>query len=274
VAEATVDLGDRSDPYHFLIRRLHSLTGIVPVGVFLCIHLSVNASILAGPNAFQFAVNQIHTLSRLGILQVVEVLFIILPILFHAVVGFLIYLSGRPNLVNYQYGGNVRYVLQRWTGIIAFLFIITHLWHVHWIIPGGTEFKADDAADSIVRAMTAGWTAPIYAIGVLCTVFHFANGIWTFLISWGITVGPRSQMLSGRVCVIIGLILGFLGIAALIRIKTMNLTTTSQGTGEARAAHVTGRTDVPQWALGNTPFGRALTPQRSSQEKQDHGSQT
>ncbi|UCF34460.1 MAG: succinate dehydrogenase [Phycisphaerales bacterium] len=244
MAEAIADLGDRSDPYHFLVRRLHSLTGIVPVGVFLCIHLSINASILAGPNAFQFAVNQIHNLSRLGILQVVEVLFIILPILYHAVVGVLIYLSGKPNLVNYQYGGNVRYVLQRWTGIITIFFILTHLWHVHWIIPGGAEFNADDAAASVVQAMAAGWTAPIYAIGVLCAVFHFANGIWTFLISWGITVGPRSQMLSGRVCIIIGLILGLLGVAALIRIKTMDLATMPQGADEAQAAHVAGGTEV------------------------------
>ena len=87
VADVTADAGTISDKYHFLVRRLHSLSGIVPVGVFLCIHLSINASIIAGPRAFQYAVDQIHKLNNLGILKAVELLFIFAPIAFHAVVG-------------------------------------------------------------------------------------------------------------------------------------------------------------------------------------------
>jgi succinate dehydrogenase / fumarate reductase cytochrome b subunit len=32
-----------------------------------------------------------------------------------------------------------------------------------------------------------------FVIGVLACVFHFTNGIWTFCITWGITVGQRAQ---------------------------------------------------------------------------------
>ncbi|MGB2985004.1 MAG: succinate dehydrogenase [Phycisphaerae bacterium] len=222
MADVTADAGAFGERYHFLARRLHSLSGIIPVGVFLCVHLSVNASIMAGPGAFQYAVDQIHKLNNLGILKAVEVLFILIPIAFHAVVGVIIWLTSMPNLVQYQYAGNLRYTFQRWTGVIAFLFILVHLWHVHWIIPGGAEFDPHAVAESTIAAMNTWWTAPVYAIGVLCAVFHFANGIWSFLIVWGITIGPRSQTISACVCAIIGIVLGLFGFGALIRLKTMD----------------------------------------------------
>jgi succinate dehydrogenase / fumarate reductase cytochrome b subunit len=235
VADAVAGTSTFNDRYHFLVRRLHSLTGIVPVGVFLCIHLSINASIMAGPKAFQFAVDKIHMLDSLGILKVVEVGFIFIPIAFHAFVGVLIWLSGRSNWTTYQYSGNLRYTLQRWTGIVALVFIVTHLWHVHWIIPGGTEFDPHAAAESALAAMQAGWTAPVYAIGVLCAVFHLANGIWTFLIVWGVTVGPRSQKISGAMCAIIGIVLAVFGLGALITLET----------SDAISAAPTGHTAAP-----------------------------
>jgi succinate dehydrogenase / fumarate reductase cytochrome b subunit len=185
----------------------------------------VNATIMAGPNAFQFAVDQIHQLNRLGILKVVEVVFILAPIGFHAIVGVLIWFTSSPNMAAYRYGGNIRYTFQRWTGIIAIAFIVGHLWHVHWVIPGGAEFDPHAAAETVVAAMAAGWVAPVYALGVLCAVYHLANGIWTFLITWGVTVGPRSQVISGWVCAIIGVALGILGMSALVKMKTMDVPT-------------------------------------------------
>jgi succinate dehydrogenase / fumarate reductase cytochrome b subunit len=236
VADVTTEIGASSDQYHFLIRRLHSLSGIIPVGVFLCIHLSVNATIMAGSSAFQFAVDQIHQLNNLGILKLVEIVFIMIPIAFHAVVGVIIWLSSQPNLARYRYGGNIRYTLQRWTGILAIVFIIVHLRHVHWIL-GSTAFDPHDAPATAVSAMAGAWTAPIYLIGVLCAVFHLANGIWTFLITWGITIGPAAQRRAGYVCAVIGVILGLLGVGSFITLKTTDLSAPSAvETGHATAA--------------------------------------
>jgi succinate dehydrogenase / fumarate reductase cytochrome b subunit len=33
----------------------------------------------------------------------------------------------------------------------------------------------------------------LFLVGTLASVFHFTNGIWTFCITWGITVGQRAQ---------------------------------------------------------------------------------
>lgn len=246
MADVTADVGMFADRYHFLIRRLHSLSGIVPVGVFLCIHLSVNASIMAGPQAFQFAVDQIHKLNNLGILKAVEVLFILIPIAFHAILGIIIWLSGRSNVMQYRYGGNIRYTLQRWTGLITIAFILVHLWHIHWIIPGGVAFDAHAAAEATVGALDRWWTGPIYAIGVLCAVYHLANGVWTFLITWGITIGPESQRRSGYVCVVIGVVLGLLGMGSLITLKTMDASAlTPPAVEQGHTAYFAGEADLP-----------------------------
>ncbi len=226
MADVTLEPESLSERYHFLIRRLHSLSGIIPVGVFICIHLSVNATIIAGGDAFQFAVDQIHLLANLGILKMVEVCFIFLPIAFHAIVGLLIWLTSKPNLMAFRYGGNLRYTLQRWTGIAVLIFIVIHLWHVHWII-GEAAFDPHSAAETAVSAMAKLWAGPVYALGVLLAVFHLANGIWTFLISWGITIGPRSQVISGGACAIIGILLTLLGMGSLVRLKTMDVPTHS-----------------------------------------------
>ncbi len=251
MAELTLEASVSSDRYHFVIRRLHSLTGIVPVGVFLCVHLSVNAAILAGPDAYQFAVDQIHNMGKLGILKAVEITFIFIPIAFHTVVGIIIWLSGRSNVAAYPNGGNIRYLLQRWTGVAAMIFILVHLWHVHWIIPGGTEFDPHAAAQTTVAAMAPLWAGPVYALGLSCSVFHFANGIWTFLITWGVTIGPNSQRLSGYVCVAIGVLLGLLGMGSLMKLKAMDASTMQHpGATEIRTdALDVGRNVQSSWPL-------------------------
>lgn len=218
--------------YYFLIRRLHSLAGLMPVGVFLCVHLMVNASILlpGEPGAeFQRSVERLHALGPL--LVPVEIIGIFLPLLFHAVLGVKIWLTSAPNVQQYRYGGNVRYVLQRMTGVIAFVFILYHVWQMHWLgAPlGGGGFAVHDESGAPTAAATtaqiigaAWWIAPIYALGITATVFHLANGIWTSLITWGITIRPQSQRAAGYVCAVFGVILCVVGLGALRGFRTFN----------------------------------------------------
>ena len=85
--------------YYFLVRRLHSLTGLVPLGVFLFIHLSTNATILLPSEVpggeFQNSVNRIHALGPL--LVPVEIIGIFIPLAFHTLLGFQIIFTGAPN---------------------------------------------------------------------------------------------------------------------------------------------------------------------------------
>lgn len=208
---------------HFLIRRLHSLSGLVPVGVFLTLHLLTNSTIISGGRAFQTAVDQIHLLGKLGILEVAEIFGIFLPILFHAVVGVQIWYFSTPTAGTYAYPSNIRYTLQRITGGIAFVFILYHLWHMHWLGKpfGGGNFDPHDAARTAAAAMQASvFYAPLYAIGVVASVFHLSNGIWTALITWGVTVGPGAQRKAGWACAAFGVLLGAAGLSAVQGFRT------------------------------------------------------
>ncbi len=227
MAEQTASLTP-AERHHFLVRRLHSLTGLVPVGLFVCVHLVTNASILAASDGseFQKAVERIHSLGPL--LVPVEIVFIFLPLAFHALLGVKIWLSSTPNPMQYRYSSNVRYTLQRTTGIITFGFVIYHIWQMHWLGKsfGGGAFELHDASGAATGAMTTAmalrswWVAPIYALGVVSAVFHLANGIWTSLITWGITIKPQSQRAAGYVCATFGIVLCVVGLGALRGFKT------------------------------------------------------
>lgn len=213
--------------HEFLIRRLHSLSGLIPVGAYMVVHLLTNASMLNGPATFQKAVYQIHSLDAL--LPVVEWVFIFIPILFHAIIGVVIIRGGLPNSGTYQYQKNVRYTLQRATGMIAFAFILWHVFHMHgwfhfegWLENvakplAGAQFKPFNAASTGGAAMQqAGVLIPIlYAVGVLSCVYHLANGIWTMGITWGVWTTPAAQRRADKVCLAVGLLIAAVGLGAI-----------------------------------------------------------
>ena len=198
----------------------------MPVGGYLVIHLLTNATILNGPGAFQSQVDRIHSLG--AILPLVEWTFIFIPLLFHAAIGWLIISGAVPNTSSYPYAGNIRYVLQRTTGIIAFFFILYHVLQLHhlgaWI--GGGQFDPEHAASSAAVAIDkALWIKVVYAIGILSCVFHFANGIWTGGITWGIWTSRAAQRRASYVVSVFGI---GLGIVALSALTGMTMTGASQ----------------------------------------------
>ncbi|NBW88043.1 MAG: hypothetical protein EBR23_14750, partial [Planctomycetia bacterium] len=180
--------------HQFLIYRLFSLSGLVPVGAFLVVHLLTNASVLAGPGTFQSRVDAIHSLGPL--LVPIEWAFIFLPMIFHATVGFVIIAGGLPNVGSYAYVGNVRYTLQRATGMIAFAFIIWHVIQLHWMgAPlGGGRFDPHHATSSAATlAVNAATVAPAFttqpssqsvAPGVTVTFTAAASGTPTPTYQW------------------------------------------------------------------------------------------
>ena len=218
--------------HEFLIRRLHSLSGLIPVGAYMCVHLLTNATVLDSPGTFQRQVYLIHSLGKL--LPVVEWGFIFLPILFHAVIGVVIIRGGLPNSGTYRYVNNVRYTLQRATGMIAFLVILWHVLHMHgwfhapWWIKGvaeplgGANFRPYNAASTLGAAMNGFVVPSLYAIGVLSCVFHLANGIWTMGITWGVWITPAAQRRANFVCAAFGIGLALLSVGALVGAITVD----------------------------------------------------
>lgn len=239
VASTQAELASKTDfftTHEFLIRRLHSLTGLVPVGAYMVVHLLVNASIAISPGTFQSNVHQIHSLG--SALPFVEWAFIFLPIIFHAVFGVWIIKSGKSNTSQYKYGANWRYSLQRWTGVIAVVFIFTHVFHLHgWFHGewwkstiaeplGMAQFKPYNAASSLAIALNGygGYVWPLfYLVGIVACVYHFANGVWTMGITWGVWVTPKAQAWALKACAGGGAFLLLVGITALIAAKRTDI---------------------------------------------------
>lgn len=259
VTKHALDAVPLADKYYFAVRRLHSLSGLVPLGVFLCVHLTTNATVLAPSDVageeFQKSVERIHALGPL--LVPVEIVGIFIPLAFHALLGLQIWLTSTPNMQQYRYGGNIRYTLQRITAVIALAFILYHVWQMHWMgAPfGGGKFQLHDeagaptAALSTARAIqSAWWVAPIYAVGIIAIVFHLANGIWSSLITWGITIRPKTQRVSGYVCAAFGVLLCLVGLGALRGFRTINVA----GMRQVAPAHATSTTHVKPLATTTT----------------------
>lgn len=168
---------------------------------------------------FQSNVDKIHALGIF--LPFVEWTFIFLPLLFHAILGVVIIKGGLPNTTSYPLAKNIRYTLQRATGLIAFIFIFWHVMHMHgmgkvfaeW---GGGQFDPHHAAESASGAIQAAlWVQVCYAIGVLSCVYHLANGLWTMGITWGVWTSPAAMRRADYVCTAFGLGLAFVGLSAL-----------------------------------------------------------
>ncbi|SFB24225.1 succinate dehydrogenase subunit C [Lentibacillus halodurans] len=195
----------------FFYRRLHSLLGVIPIGVFLIQHLVVNHFAVYGEESFNQAASFMHDLPfRLAL----EILVIYLPILFHAILGVYIVFVAKNNTRRYGYFRNWMFFLQRITGIITFVFIVWHVWETRVQIGLGNVDLDYSLMEGILASPVMFW---FYIIGVISTTFHFANGLWSFLVSWGFTQSPRSQKIVTYVTLIVFLALSYVGVRALIQ---------------------------------------------------------
>lgn len=193
-----------NSPAHFLIRRLHSLTGIM-FGGYIIVHLLVNSSLLQGtsPDMYQTQVNKIHSLPWL---TAIEWGAILLPILFHTVYGLYVITTGNSNTANYGYKKNWFYWLQRITAWVLILFIAFHviaMWGGLNFLNPSLAFDPHQATQSTVNHMHV-WSSlvgyVVYPIGILCATFHLANGFWIAGVTWGLTVSKGAQRRWGVVC--------------------------------------------------------------------------
>jgi succinate dehydrogenase / fumarate reductase cytochrome b subunit len=152
----------------------------------------------------------------------VEVVFIFLPLLLHALYGVVIWWQGKSNVIQYRWSRNWMYFLQRWSGLIVFVFLIIHVYRTRF---AGPLWDGAWHPEQLFGVMHSILTTPLglglYVIGLVASCFHFANGLWLVGITWGITIGPRSQKYSTVVAAAVGIILLVLGGVALYGFATI-----------------------------------------------------
>lgn len=198
----------------FLLRKLHQITGIVPLSMFYFVHLWTNSAALNGGELYNKKVQDIHDFPYLIF---IEIFGIFLPLLFHSVYGILISAEAKPNVLNYGYGRNWFYIFQRATGIFLFVFLLFHILNFRFgLIPGlnltPIAGNADQAYSIVAGEFQIPWVLAIYIVGVIATAWHLAYGFFLFAVDWGIVIGEKAQRVVLYGCLSLALFLSLLGI--------------------------------------------------------------
>lgn len=199
-----------SPSFDFLLRRLHSLLGLLPLGAFLIFHLWENSHSRFGAEHYNHEV--VGALAGLNYLILIELLVIALPLLFHALIGLAILGSMQAEPARYRYARNWAYWLQRLSGVGILFFLLAHV--------GMTRLSDAAARADLFRHMQALLSDPaifmLYLGGLLLSVFHLANGLATMAIVWGLTTSAQAQRRFAWFCTLFGLVLAALGVHGLL----------------------------------------------------------
>lgn len=199
------------DYKEFWFRRIHSLTGVLPLSLFLVVHFLGNLYSTMPDNGqgFNDYGKKLHSLPIFNLME----LSILIPLLYHAVYGLYRALKKEKwSVFSMKNASHVRYSFQRLTGIFLFVFILIHLW--------GTRFQHFLGEEVDFLYMKAHLKNPFYGIlyllGVASASYHWAQGLWGFAITWGLTTGLRAQRWSVYICFGLGLGVFLMGLNAFL----------------------------------------------------------
>ncbi len=200
----------------FLLRKLHQITGIVPLSLFYFVHLWTNSAALNGARIYNDHVQGIHDFPYLIFIETFGIFF---PLLFHSIYGVLISAESKVNVLNYGYGRNWFYLLQRATGIFLFFFLLFHILNFRFgLIPGlnltPVAGNADQAFGIVSREFQITWVLIFYIVGVTATAWHLAYGFFLFAVDWGIVIGQKAQKVTLYASLGLALFLSLAGINA------------------------------------------------------------
>lgn len=192
----------------FYWRRLHSLLGIIPIGLFVTQHLIINHFATKGAESFNTAA---HFIENLPFIYFLEWFVIYIPLMFHAFYGVYLAFTSKNNVQRYGTFRNWMFMLQRVTGVFLVIFIAWHIYETRIQKLFGAEVNYDMMAE----IFQSPFMIVFYALGILAATFHLANGVWSFLVTWGLAQSPRSQKIVTYVTLGIFVILSVIGMRAL-----------------------------------------------------------
>ncbi|SDW68686.1 succinate dehydrogenase subunit C [Marinococcus luteus] len=193
----------------FAARRLHSLLGIIPIGLFLMQHFVINHFATRSAEAFNGAA---HFMENLPFRIFLEMFLIYIPILFHGIYGLFIVFQGKANAKRFGYFRNWMYIFQRITGVFLLVFITWHVWDT-WV--QAQFFGADVNYQMMADIVANPWMLAFYIVGILAATFHFSNGLWSFLVTWGITVTPKAQLAATYFTLVVFVAMSVIGLRAI-----------------------------------------------------------
>ena len=200
----------------FFWRRLHSLTGIFPIGAFLVEHFFSNAFATNGAAAYN---DNVRFLTGLPFVFFLELFVIWIPIAYHAGYGFYIWYRGDSNVGDYPWTGNWLYTTQRWTGAIAFFYMGWHVWSMRF---NGVHLLTNSAAAfwKVQNEFHHPWAVAFYFVGIISASWHFGYGLWLFAAKWGLFTGEKARRKFGVVCLLVAVVFIAVGTVTMVAFLT------------------------------------------------------
>jgi succinate dehydrogenase / fumarate reductase cytochrome b subunit len=132
--------------------------------------------------------------------------------------GVYIWYRGETNVGDYPWTGNWMYTLQRWTGIVAFAYIVWHTWTMRFTGIDLHEYAGASFGKVQAELMSPSLLA-FYAVGLISASWHFAYGIWLFAAKWGLTTGEAARQRFLKVCLAFFLVLSGVGVTSLYTMR-------------------------------------------------------
>lgn len=174
----------RTERTAFVLRRISSLAGVLPLGVFVLFHVVGQARVLA--RGVDPSASPLPSAAWLW----VQSACVLVPLVAHALIE-VVYLRVRSvNVAAYPFARNWAWLLQRISGFVALAFIVWHFVLVRWpLFRGATE--SDVAIELAATLSSTGpfglpWAALGHLLGLAAVVYHLFNGIHGFCFTWGI----------------------------------------------------------------------------------------
>jgi succinate dehydrogenase / fumarate reductase, cytochrome b subunit len=192
------------------LRRLQSISGLLPLGVFLLFHLLSNLGSRSGADAYDAMARRYQ---RFPFALAIEILLIGAPLAFHSVYGLYLAATRPPGSPSPTRARRALSVLQRVTGVIVFTFLFFHLWTTRLV-----EIRDHESVDLfrlVETAVASPWIRGFYAVGIVAAALHLASGIWTAPETWGCTPGARGRIALGVGAVTLFLLITSVGLIAL-----------------------------------------------------------
>jgi succinate dehydrogenase / fumarate reductase, cytochrome b subunit len=175
-------------------------------------HLSLNFTAVGGEDFYNKAVGMMDYVPH-ALLLAMEWIIIYIPLMFHAFYGVYIAFIAKFNAKRFSTFRNWMFTLQRFTGIFLVVFVAWHIFQTRIQKALGEEVGFDMMADIVANNPLM---LIFYIVGILSATFHLSNGLWSFLVSWGITQSKQSQKIVTYISMVFFVIISIMGVWAIL----------------------------------------------------------
>lgn len=209
----------------------------------------------------QLFIRSVNAIHEIPFLNIVEILILAIPLAVHALFGLRILMTGQANSYGYdgrkpylpEYERNHAYTWQRITSWILLVLIAFHVVHMRFVeapLKTETGYTVFAIEDSLTKRLGAHVTEDgrlevkdfgtaellmvretfksplmmvIYTILVLAACFHGFNGLWTFMITWGVVMSESAQRIALKFATFLMFLTAFFGLATIYLTYWVNL---------------------------------------------------